>query len=159
MTPFQDLLDQANELRQRIADLERQVAALTQSLENMTGANMLNANALRLNKEKLAAAQEQITALTKERDEIERLMNMAAVNADKYYEQLTAAQAVNEKLREEFSLIFKFANSKPVRDAAAEALALPSDDSALQARLKEEREKCCQAVHHDECVEAIRGMK
>jgi len=42
----------------RIAeDLREQAAALTQKLENMTGANMLNANALRLNKEKLAAAQ------------------------------------------------------------------------------------------------------
>lgn len=47
---------------------------------------------------------------------------------------------------------------------ANDALALPQDDAALQARLAEEREKCAEVAQKfdcalsDEIAEAIRGM-
>ena len=91
-----------------------QVAALTQKLENMTGANMLNANALRLNQNKLGAAQADNARL---RDVMEEAVQYAYIHGASH-------QVAMYKT----------------------ALATPLEDSALQAALKAERERCAKLV-------------
>lgn len=71
-------------------------------------------------------------------------MNRTIMTSD---EQLAASQALEQQLREalasEHADHVSLASSELGIDPwECEALALPSDDTALQARLKEEREKC-----------------
>lgn len=82
-----------------------------------------------------------------------KIMNWDTVPADivrRGMEQLAASQAREKKLREAFRTIAEDAvecdhNGWPRQSPRAYAraqLALPTDDTALQARLKEERERC-----------------
>ena len=91
---------------------------------------------------------------------------------DELHEQLAASHAREEKLREALEDI-KFCTAPEPDDGshhenaywiATETLALPTDDTALQARLAEERERCALCVEAYSmdwvaCARAIRSMK
>lgn len=103
----------------------------------------------------------QVAALTKERDEAyAQQSKMCHLTADQT-RQLAASQAREQQLIELFVKHgHRVGNLKVIRDAVA----APRDDTALQARLKEEREKCakvCDNVGRDItswCAQAIRSM-
>lgn len=80
-----------------------------------------------------------------------KIMNWDTVPADivrRGMEQLAASQAREQKLRGLLGEYLEQASeydgrtSQALEDEISEALALPTDDTALQARLKEERERC-----------------
>ena len=96
---------------------------------------------------------DQVAVLTKELDGAKTL-------AIYYCEQLAAAQAREAKLLEALAMIHLMGMHQNDRTTAQEALALHADDSALQARLKEERERCaefCEA--YDKYDYAVTGRK
>lgn len=120
----------------RIADLERQVAALKVELAEM---EQLYGSEFNLNNNLIAVR----AALTKENERLQTIdldLQMAV-------QKLEASQEREGKLREalasEHADHVSLASSELGIDPwECEALALPTDDTALQARLKEEREKC-----------------
>ena len=87
----------------------------------------------------ICALEEQLAAMTKERDALEYTIGIQAP----YAHQLAAKDAVIERLRNALEDCQKYLASDWTHvTAATEALAIPNDDSALQERLKEERERC-----------------
>jgi hypothetical protein len=96
--------------------------------------------------------QEQLAAMTQERDECFR-RNAVLGNENKVIEeQLAAAQADNARLREALAYVLRVeddALETKTFNRIKESLALPTDHAALDARLKAERERCA------ECVESV----
>lgn len=121
-----------------VDSLEQQVAALTKERDELGGELMefFGAPVSRSLKDQLAAAQAEVARLTLELDE-------AGSNCSMYKQQVLNAQADNARLRGVMQHSHDYGY---VREIQAEALALPTDDSALQERLKEEREKVIQAA-------------
>lgn len=94
---------------------------------------------------RIAELDQQVAALTKENERLKTVpmkYRRMEFNAQ-LQNQLSASQAREARLRD--------AMDTCDRDCIRAALALPTDDSALQARLKEEREKCA------ERIEAVEG--
>lgn len=101
----------------------------------------------------------QVSALMKERDELETECAVHAACTKHRFEQLASCQAREQQLREALERNEReiyhlradrgWTNQSEFRPS--EILALPQDDTALQARLKEEREKCA------ERIEAVEG--
>lgn len=110
-------------------------------------------------------AADHIEALTKERDDLEIECAVHAACTKHRYEELVASQAREAKLQ---SALMEISYGKFPKDAgeyaddamcrfAREALALPTDDTALQQRLAQERIRCMQACC-DTCSDAIRSL-
>lgn len=119
-----------------------------------------------------------IAALTKERDEWKAKAKecsdwgeerrQAALDALEMAmerkEQLAAAQATNERLREALEQVAeeKARGYHEIRSIALDVLALPNDTTALDARLKEERERMIALYSPDDTaqdwIDKIRSM-
>lgn len=110
--------------------------------------------------QRIADLERQVAALTNEKDIRQRSCEALVICNKELNEQLAAAQAVNEKLRELLAEIEQMPILGWHKGVASKALALPSDTTALQARLAEEREKCALKASNIcvEAVEAIRSM-
>jgi len=137
------------------------------------------ANTVILPVEEYEALRAQVAALTQERDE----WKDAAVNggnAGYLRERLAASQAREAKLRlaaEAFSRARKHAQDYGHLAEAYyhadnmndEALAIPTDTTALDERLAQERERCAESIeffgaamnnnYGRECADAIRSLK
>ena len=117
--------------------------------------------------------QGEVAALTKERDELKtRDQRFSLREPTALRSQLAAAQATNERLREALNMVLPYAKKieyavdglpDPIIAAIA-ILALPNDTTALDARLKEERERCAKELERLSCTgllaatHAIRSM-
>ena len=113
----------------------------------------------------------QIAALTKERDDLLKLTNVQEqLPVPRLREQLkdehiqhkrwqmacAASQAREAKLREALEHYRNMASPRSWDGSPANAaLALPTDDTALQQRLAEEREKCAQQCDDEASIEGI----
>jgi hypothetical protein len=95
-----------------------------------------------------AELREQLAAMTKERDEALSYINeIPARQSD-----LIKSKAREAKLREALAAI---------RECADASFALPIDSTALDERLKQERERCakvCVKQNLEGCAEAIRSL-
>lgn len=131
----------------RISELERQVAAEKERADYAWRNTNTIEKARQEETAKRDALTEQVAALTKENDRLKTVpmkYRRMEFNAQ-LQNQLAAAQAVNERLRDVLSM-FKGIGAMQIGniympDSVAEALATPSDTTTLQARLAEEREK------------------
>ena len=133
---------------------------------------------------KIEELEQQVAALTKENESHVKTIRGQGVLLDASREQLAASQAREQKFRGQLQRVVGSHNppndcyatgpltgnevedlvSCPSCEADA-LLALPADDTALQARLKEEREKCIAVVRKylcgpfgQEIEDAIRRM-
>jgi uncharacterized protein (DUF3084 family) len=96
----------------------------------------------------------ELAAMTAERD---RYKDVAETHASamqeliKVREELAAAQATNERLREALEQVAeeKARGYHEIRSIALDVLALPNDTTALDARLKEEREKVIEWIKNN----------
>lgn len=111
---------------QRIADLERQVADLLAYNQTRT--------------DELAASVAQVAALMKENERLQTACNRFSESEILEGNQLAASQAREEKLREGLHRIIgcHVEQGESMQHHALNVLALPADDTALQARLAEE---------------------
>lgn len=171
MTP--EALAYCEKQTKRIAELEQQVAALTEYNKTRTDELIAAGKQVAALQSQMYADRKQalvwrdrVAELTKERDGAIDWMQ-ARMN-----EQLAASQAREAKLRwalADDSFAITFQSMGQYRSALLK-LALPTDDSALQERLKEERERCAKLIeNYDTCgdntqawqdrfAEAIRSM-
>lgn len=125
---------------------------------------------------RIADLERQVAALTKGPGYWRNCHDIAEATNVALREQLAAAQAVNERLREALAHAIDVMKDGQLESPFCEkALALPNDTTALQARLAEEREKCAsiareataytqfQTVEHYKFAsfieDAIRSMK
>lgn len=109
----------------------------------------------------------ELAAMTAERD---RYKDVAETHASamqeliKVREELAAAQATNERLREALEQVAeeKARGYHEIRSIALDVLALPNDTTALDARLKEERERMIALYSPDDTaqdwIDKIRSM-
>lgn len=132
-----------DERDEAIADLERQVAALTKGRDlavKQVGDVARQLGLCQIQRDELT---EQVAALTKERDELKGgYSSELAVVCKKYL----SSQAREQQLRELLRTIGFMQGYGAPQAVALGALALPTDDTALQARLKDEREKVAQMI-------------
>jgi len=156
----------------RIADLEAKNTELRKQLEELTQErDALKMTAHRYKEERLAVMTAEMDAERYKHEQAitinERLLSDNRIAA----EQLAAAQAREQQLREAVEEIAKAARLNQstwgifIQDFCVKTLALPQDTSALDARLKEERERCAVKCDHmryasnQDIAAAIRGMK
>ena len=131
-----------DERDEAIADLERQVAEYKIGAEEGRKSQEAYMGLC----VQLVAAEEQVAALKVE-------LNNRSAELTGAFHQLAASQLREKELRRLLAEISTLgaATYYDAKDIADEALAFPTDDTALQARLKEEREKCA------ERIEAVEG--
>lgn len=111
-----------------------------------------------------ADLERQVAALTKERDEAIELWKIRGFTIEVATKNIAAEQAYSERLREALeSVKNSVVGGGYEYSVMSEALALPSDTTALQARLAEEREKVIALYSPDDTaqdwIDKIRSMK
>ncbi len=92
----------------------------------------------------LEALEQQVAALTNERNDLLILLDNWKTSQGVTEDQLAAAQARESKLREALELIYN--GSTPAKAIARFALKAHTDDSALLERLAQERERVAQMI-------------
>lgn len=102
----------------------------------------------------------EIAALTKERDDAIGVKKVAFHHYQETKNQLAASQAREAKLHEilDCGRTNGFLNYQVIDDLND----IPADDTALQQRLADERERCavvCDKYMHNACADEIRSMK
>ena len=115
----------------------------------------------------LEALEQQVAALTNERNDLLILLDNWKTSQGVTEDQLAAAQAREAKLRGHMLNIASACRiwggeAERARKMFEECLAIPADDSALMERLKEEREKCAmlaQVAGARNVADVIRSMK
>lgn len=145
MTP--EALAYCEKQTKRIAELEQQVSAQQAQMYE--------------DRRQALVWRDQVAVLTKERDEDALLQPRITMSNLEMASALAAAQAREAKLREALAMIHLMGMHQNDRTTAQEALALHADDSALQARLKEERERICNMASlnlSERQRDAIRGL-
>ncbi len=122
-----------------VDSLEQQVAALTDELNNIKKEAETNQKWAFLEwRQRAEDAERQVAALTKEKNDWYRLH-------DHVTDELVISQAREAKLRDAAKAVLEVGMGSDF-EALNAAFAIPTDDSALMGRLKQERERCADAM-------------
>ena len=150
---------------QELDALRAQVAALTEKVkwEKMNTEVWMRDAEGKL-KDRTAAYHE-LAAMTKELNATKEMRDSVVLDLSDVEDQLVAAQAHIAQLREALEAAFAVIDPGLYPDhdrIAAEALAIPADIAALDARLAQERERvilACEDAPYGRWTETIRSLK
>ena len=140
MTTHTDLIARLRSYDAEVKATPEEAADAIESLEQQVAAQQ---SQMYEDRRQALVWRDQVAVLTKERDEDALLQPRITMSNLEMASALAAAQAREAKLREALAMIHLMGMHQNDRTTAQEALALHADDSALQARLKEERERIC----------------
>lgn len=161
----------AQDVQDALESLEQQVAALTSELDSMRHLaaqphaiqsvhdqlgplSLWGAKALE--RHIASKVTDQVATAKADAKQADELSHKALDERDHYLRELQAIQAREAKLREALGK-YRGQVDRFGEHTSVEALAIPTDDSALQERLAQERERCAEGSCVI-CADAIRGL-